>query len=76
VIIKPLKAKIKSFDASEHGGAVLLGLKGPVIKCHGNASRKEIGNALLQARNYVSSGVGDKIAAAIAESAGEESSLS
>ena len=75
VIIKPLRAKIKSFDASEHGGAVLLGLRGPVIKCHGNASRKEIRNALLQARDYISSGVGEKIAAAIADSTGKETSV-
>ncbi len=65
VIAGPLKEKVRSFDASEHGGAVLLGLKGPVIKCHGNASRKEICNAILQAKSYVDSGVGTKIAAAM-----------
>ena len=59
----------------EHGGAVLLGLRGPVIKCHGNASRKEIRNAVLQAKDYVDSGVGDLIAAAIAEDAGKETNL-
>ncbi len=66
VIAGPLKQKIKSFDATEHGGAVLLGLRGPVIKCHGNASRKEIRNAVLQAKDYVESGVGEMIAEAIA----------
>ena len=75
VIAGPLKAKLKSFDATEHGGAVLLGLRGPVIKCHGNASRKEIRNAILQAKDYVESGVGDMIASAIAEDAGKETNL-
>ena len=76
VIKKPLKMSLKSFDASEHGGAVLLGLKGPVIKCHGNASQKEIRNAILQARDYVSSGVGEMIADAIAGNGQEETSMS
>ena len=35
--IKPaLKKTLKSFDASEYGGAPLLGLKGLVVKTHGS----------------------------------------
>ena len=33
-----LKNTMKSFDASEHGGAPLLGLKGLVVKTHGNSN--------------------------------------
>lgn len=48
LIKKPLKAKLKSFSASEYGGAPLLGLKGLVVKGHGNSKAKEIKNALKQ----------------------------
>ena len=35
LLVKPaLKATLKAFDASEHGGAPLLGLKGLVVKTH------------------------------------------
>ena len=73
VIAKPLKARVRSFDASEHGGAVLLGLKGPVIKCHGNAGRKEICNAILQAQSYVDAGVGTLIADSMQNKVQEDS---
>lgn len=36
LLVKPaLKATLKDFDASEYGGAPLLGLKGLVVKTHG-----------------------------------------
>lgn len=43
-----LKKVLKSFDASEYGGAPLLGLNGLVVKAHGNSTSKEIRNAILQ----------------------------
>ena len=37
LLVKPaLKGLVKEFDASEYGGAPMLGLSGLVIKCHGN----------------------------------------
>ena len=43
-----MKAKIKEikhrFDASEHGGAPLLGITKPVIKAHGASNEKSIMN--------------------------------
>lgn len=53
MIMKPLKAKMKEFSASEQGGAMLLGLNGLVVKCHGNASRKDIKNAILKSAGFV-----------------------
>ena len=43
-----LKKTLKSFDASEYGGAPLLGLNGLVVKAHGSATSKEIANAIEQ----------------------------
>lgn len=66
LLIKPaLKKTLKKFDASEHGGAPLLGLKALVVKCHGNATRKEICNALLQCESFVKLGINEKISAAL-----------
>ena len=49
LMIKPaLKGMIKTFDASEYGGAPMLGLKGLVVKTHGNSKASEIRNALVQ----------------------------
>lgn len=64
LIKKELKNTLRSFDASEYGGAPLLGIRGVVIKCHGNSTEKEICNALLQACNYVESGINERIAKA------------
>ena len=64
-VMKPLKGRLKAFDASEHGGAILLGLKGPVIKCHGNANRTEIMNAIFQAAGFVEGNVTGLIEEAI-----------
>ena len=49
LLIKPaLKSTLKSFDASEHGGAPLLGLKGLVVTTHGSAKELEIKHAIFQ----------------------------
>ena len=49
LLIKPaLKATLKSFDASEYGGAPLLGLNGLVVKTHGSSKAKEVSNTLAQ----------------------------
>ncbi|KMT21476.1 phosphate acyltransferase PlsX [Clostridium cylindrosporum] len=39
----------KKFDYTEHGGAILIGLNGPVIKAHGSSNAKAIKNAIRQA---------------------------
>ena len=49
LLVKPaLKTTLKSFDASQYGGAPLLGLKGLVVKTHGNSSRTEVCNSIIQ----------------------------
>ena len=60
-----LKGQIKSlkkqFDASEHGGAPLLGISKPVIKAHGNSDANAIMNAIFQAMTFVSTGINEEI---------------
>ena len=61
-----LKGKInkmrKKFDASEHGGAPILGIAKPVIKAHGSSDAKAIKNAVKQAISFVNTGVNEDIA--------------
>lgn len=39
----------KQFDYKEYGGAVLLGVRKPVIKAHGSADARTFKNAIKQA---------------------------
>ena len=61
-----MKEKIKEmkhrFDASEHGGAPLLGISKPVIKAHGSSDANAIKNAIRQAIFFVETGINDDIA--------------
>lgn len=56
-----LKKSLKSFDATEYGGAPLLGLNGLVVKTHGNATSKEIRNAIAQCVTFKKQRINDKI---------------
>ncbi len=60
------KKKIKKFkkemDASEYGGAPLLGLAKPVIKAHGSSGAKEIKTAIRQAIEYARSNIIEDVA--------------
>lgn len=60
-----MKDKIKDikhrFDASEHGGAPILGIQKPVIKAHGSSDAKAIKNAIRQAIFFVESDVNSDI---------------
>lgn len=57
----------KRFDASEHGGAPLLGISKPVIKAHGSSDAVAIKNAVHQAMTFVNTGINYEIAAWAAE---------
>ena len=49
LLIKPsLKGMMKTFDATEYGGAPLLGLRGLVVKTHGNAKALNFKTSILQ----------------------------
>ena len=56
-----LKKTLKSFDASEYGGAPLLGLNGLVVKTHGSSTAKEIKNSILQCVSFNEQDITSKI---------------
>lgn len=63
LLIKPsLKGMMKTFDATEYGGAPLLGLNGLVVKVHGNATSKEISNAIRQCETFKEQNISRRIA--------------
>ena len=62
LLVKPaLKETLKSFDASEYGGAPLLGLKGLVVKAHGSSTANEIKNSLIQCITFSKEDICGKI---------------
>lgn len=66
LLVKPaLKATLKDFDASEYGGAPLLGLNGLVVKTHGNSTSKEVCNSIIQCVTFKEQQINEKIRAAI-----------
>lgn len=56
-----LKKTIKAFDATEYGGAPLLGLNGLVVKTHGNSKAKEITNSIFQCVTFKEKEINNKI---------------
>ena len=62
-----MKSKIKEmkqkFDASEHGGAPLLGISKPIIKAHGSSDANAIKNAVRQSIYFVETGINEDIIA-------------
>ncbi|MDE5779498.1 MAG: phosphate acyltransferase PlsX [Lachnospiraceae bacterium] len=61
-MVKPqLKKTLKTFDATEYGGAPLLGLNGLVVKIHGSATNKEVKNALFQVETFKKQEINNKI---------------
>lgn len=51
----------KQFDYKEYGGAVMLGVKKPVIKAHGSADARTFKNAVKQAVWFLQTDLIDKI---------------
>lgn len=67
-----LKNTLSKFDAKQYGGAPVLGLKGLVVKVHGNTDGREITHAIQQCYDFVKADAVNKIAASIeAENTGE-----
>ena len=68
LLVKPaLKTTLKTFDATEYGGAPLLGLKGLVVKTHGSAKAVEIRHAIFQCVQFRQQKINEKIAERILE---------
>ena len=62
LLVKPaLRETLKSFDGSQYGGAPLLGLKGLVVKTHGNSKRTEVRNSIIQCVTFKEQDINGKI---------------
>ena len=73
MLLKPVfKSFKKTYDYTEHGGAVLLGLNAPVIKAHGSSNAKAVKNAVRQAISCVEGNITGVIRSAMELQAGEE----
>ena len=66
LLVKPaLKTTLKAFDASQYGGAPLLGLKGLVVKTHGSSIRTEVRNSIIQCVTFKEQQINEKIRQAL-----------
>lgn len=58
LLIKDALGNVKdTMDYSKHGGAVLFGLRAPVVKTHGSADKTAVYHTIKQIRNIISSHV-------------------
>jgi glycerol-3-phosphate acyltransferase PlsX len=58
LLLRPALRKVKAgLDPEEYGGTYLLGVRGLVVICHGNSSRRAIANALLFGAEALRKGV-------------------
>ena len=71
LIKSSLKETLKSFDASQYGGAPLLGLKGLVVKTHGNSKALEVCNSVLQCVKFKEERINECIRDSLVETAEE-----
>lgn len=75
LLIKPaLKSTLKKFDASQYGGAPMLGLNGLVVKTHGSATANEVCNSIIQCITFKEQGINDKIRALLGRDAAKKAS--
>lgn len=62
LLVKPaLKETLKDLDASKYGGAPMLGLKGLVVKTHGNSKSEEVMNSILQCIAFKEQNINERI---------------
>ena len=60
-----IKKALLKYDYTKYGGAVLLGVKKPVIKIHGNAKQNNYELAILQAETILKKKIIEKVKCAI-----------
>ncbi|WP_374712173.1 phosphate acyltransferase PlsX [Symbiobacterium terraclitae] len=67
-LAKPgLKQMAKRFDYTEYGGALLLGLKAPVVKCHGSSNAHAIRSGIRVMKLALEGDVIGRLADAVAK---------
>jgi glycerol-3-phosphate acyltransferase PlsX len=69
LLLRPALRGLRSaLDPEEYGGAYLLGVRGLLVICHGNSSRRAIANALRFGENAVRHGLVSQLQADIEQS--------
>jgi glycerol-3-phosphate acyltransferase PlsX len=59
---RPVMMRIyKKYDYNEYGGALLLGVNGTALICHGSSHSKTIRNAILASKKYHTGKINEKI---------------
>ena len=59
---KPIMKRIyKKYDYNEYGGALLLGVNGTAVICHGSSQGRTIKNAILASKRFYTEKINDKI---------------
>ena len=65
---KPIMTRIyKKYDYNEYGGALLLGVNGTALICHGSSQRRTIKNAIMASKKYYTKKINDKITEYLSE---------
>ena len=62
-----MKDLLKLLDSREIGGTQFLGIKKPVIKCHGNSDRLAFRNGIGQAIQAANGNVAEELEDALAQ---------
>jgi glycerol-3-phosphate acyltransferase PlsX len=64
LLLKPSLQELRTrLDPETYGGTYLLGLRGLLVICHGNSSRRAIANALRFGAGAVRSGLTEEVGA-------------
>jgi len=59
---KPVMTRIyRKYDYNEYGGALLLGVNGTAIICHGSSRSRTIKNAIMASKKFYTEKINDKI---------------
>jgi len=59
---KPVMKRIyKKYDYNEYGGALLLGINGTAVICHGSSQSRTIKNAIIASKRFYTEKINDKI---------------
>ena len=75
-MLKPVFRQVRSaMDYSQYGGAVLLGLKAPVVKTHGSTKAETVKNTIGQIQELLASHSADQLGTYFAEHSDEMAAL-
>lgn len=66
LVAEPFEAFRRRVDASEYGGAPLLGVAGPCVIGHGRSSSRAVRNAIVMAHQFAADGLVPRIEADLA----------